>query len=39
MENLNFIKVAENVKKSIRDRVSEEELINWAVDIKADEAF
>jgi hypothetical protein len=33
--NANFIKVAENVEESIRDGVSKDELIEWAVDIKA----
>lgn len=34
-ENANFVKVAENVEESIRDGVSKDELIKWAVDIKA----
>jgi mRNA guanylyltransferase len=34
-ENANFVKVAENVEESIKDGVSKEELIKWAVDIKA----
>jgi mRNA guanylyltransferase len=31
----NYIKVAENVQESIKDGVSKEELVSWAVDIKA----
>ena len=34
-ENANFIDVARNVEESIKDGVSKEELIGWAVDIKA----
>jgi len=33
--NANFVDVAKNVQQSIRDGVSKEELIKWAVDIKA----
>lgn len=32
--NANFVSVARNVEQSIRDGVSKEELIKWAVDIK-----
>ncbi len=34
-EKANFIEVARNVQESIRDGVSKEELVNWAVEIKA----
>jgi mRNA guanylyltransferase len=34
-ENANFIDVARNVEESIKDGVSKEELIGWAIDIKA----
>jgi mRNA guanylyltransferase len=34
-ENANFIEVAKNVQESIKDGVSKEELVSWAVDIKA----
>ena len=34
-EKANYISVAENVEESIKDGVSREELVNWAVDIKA----
>lgn len=34
-ENANFIDVAKNVQESIKDGVSKEELVSWAVDIKA----
>jgi mRNA guanylyltransferase len=33
--NANFVDVAKKVQESIRDGVSKEELIKWAVDIKA----
>ena len=34
-EKANFIDVAKNVQESIKDGVSKEELVSWAVDIKA----
>src|SRR5271154_5964167 len=34
-ENANYIDVARNVEESIKDGVSKEELVEWAVDIKA----
>ena len=34
-ENANYKDVAENVRESIRDGVSREELLSWAVGIKA----
>jgi mRNA guanylyltransferase len=34
-EKANYITVAENVQESIKDGVSREELVNWAVNIKA----
>ena len=34
-EKANFITVAENVQESIKDGVSKQELLEWAVDIKA----
>jgi mRNA guanylyltransferase len=34
-EKANFITVAENVQESIKDGVSKQELVEWAVDIKA----
>jgi mRNA guanylyltransferase len=34
-EKANYISVAKNVQESIKDGVSKEELVKWAVDIKA----
>jgi len=34
-ENANYVTVAENVRESIKDGVSKEELLGWAVGIKA----
>ena len=34
-ENANFIEVAKNVQESIKDGVSKDELVSWAVEIKA----
>jgi mRNA guanylyltransferase len=34
-EKANFIEVAKNVQESIKDGVGKEELVSWAIDIKA----
>jgi mRNA guanylyltransferase len=34
-EKANFIEVARNVQESIKDGVSKDELVSWAIDIKA----